>query len=227
MVELKEYGKNYNGKHNGWTYQFLDDNYKGIHLGVCCKDYLQDILWSELTQKEMKVYGQTSTYLGILDKQEKLILCLTPYTYDIKEEVILELSLNLECFLNEIELLKNFEFSCVNTDEKNIVITFSKQWIEKPMLFSLFTLFCRFGLYYDGNLEEYISKPDGHQNRPFLDTCDFYSIKTNATKILALINNELTMNQKDWTDLTGGNPVHDSGFFSNISKLTKNETITT
>ena len=43
-VKLMPYGENYNGKHDGWAFQFLNDNYQGFYKGVCCKDYLLDRL---------------------------------------------------------------------------------------------------------------------------------------------------------------------------------------
>ncbi len=164
MVKLQEYGTSYSGKHDGWAYQFLNDNYEGIHLGVCCKDFLQDIIWSELTQKSMTIHRQTSNYLGILDKQEKLILCLYPHTLQPKPEDMEFMHSNLEAFLNEIEVLRDFELSEVYQEDNKFIIQFSKQWISKPYLFSLFTLLCRLGLYYDGDLDNYLKNPYKPEN---------------------------------------------------------------
>ncbi len=217
-VKLKKYGTNYSGKHNGWAYQFLNDDYEGIHLGVCCKDFLQDIVWSELTQKSMKVHNQPSSYLGVLDKQERLILCLYPHTMKVTNEEIVNMQSCLEAFLNEIELLKGFDFSVVHGIEDKLVIEFSKQWISKPYLFSLFTLLIRIGLYYDGNLETYIQNPYKTGNI-HLDSCDTYYLRNNYQKILDVINNKAEIVQKDWVELELPYDVHDSGFFTQIGAL--------
>lgn len=225
-IKLQPYGDKYNGKHYGWAYQFLNDNYEGIHLGVCCKDFLQDIVWSELTQKTMIIYNQTSAYLGILDKQETLKLCIYPYLFNgVKEPKIAnieELAENLNIFLNEIECMRNYGFSIVFAEQETsrIIIEFSKQWIEKPMIFSLFTMFCRIGLYYNGNLEDYLyNLYTDMTNKPYLDISDRGFMLTNIIYILLFIDNEVNITQPDWIELTTSDQVHYSGFFSNLKHL--------
>jgi len=219
MVKLKEYGKTYNGKHDGWAFQFLNDDYEGIHLGVCCKDFLQDIVWSELTQKEMEIYHQKSNYQGIINKQDVLKLCMYPYLFNNKYEPIIEnleeLGVNLQAFLNEIEILREYELSTVTCDDNKLVILFSKQWIEKPYLLSLFTLLCRIGLWYNGDLDSYISNIN-KINSPYFDTEGLYYITGNKHLLLHLLNDEGELDQCDWSELTTSNKVHESGIFSNI-----------
>lgn len=221
-VELKPYGISYSGKHDGWAYQFLDDNYKGIHLGVCCKDFLNDIVWSELTKKSMRVHSQPSSYIGVLDKQEHLKLCMYPRLFNGIQEPIIEnieeLRSNLEAFLNEIELLRGFNLSTVEVHDNRFVIIFHKDWINKIYLFSLFTLLCRVGLYYNGNLEEYLQNPYLPNNK-YLDNCDFYYFKNNYKKVIEVIENKLTIEQQNWEDINtcGNRPydVHDGNSFFN------------
>lgn len=222
-VKLMPYGENYNGKHDGWAFQFLNDNYQGFYKGVCCKDYLLDQVWSDLTQKVMRIYGQQSSYKGIIDKQISLKLAMYPYYFHNQREPIIEeleqLMFNLQKFINDIELLMNIDelskFECI---DNKIIIEFSKKWIEKPYLLSLYTLFCRLGIYYDGNLEEYIKNPY-KTNGKYLDNCDNYYLKNSSNKILDIIYNKAIVLQKDWKDLIGGNEVHDSGIFSNMYNL--------
>lgn len=222
-IKLNPYGEKYNGKHDGWAYQLLDDNYQSFHLGVCCKDFLQDIIWSELTQKEMQIYNQTSKYHGIIDKQDTLKLALYPYNFGEYSETIdnlEELSLNLQAFLNEIEVLKQYNLSLVTCTNNILLIEFSKQWIEKPYLFSLFTLLCRIGLYYHGELESYIANPYETKGK-YLDNCDLYYLKNYFQNILDIIHNVAYIEQKSWNELTHKDDVHDSGLFCNIHKLKK------
>ena len=139
-IKLMPYGANYSGKHNGWAFQLLNDNYEGFHLGVCCKDFLQDIVWSDLTQKSMKIHGQESSYKGIIDKQTTLKLVMYPHLfvgiYNPKIDNLEDLSSNVQGFLNEIELLMNIEeLSVVQAIDNNVLIEFSKKWIDKPYLF--------------------------------------------------------------------------------------------
>jgi len=222
-VKLMPYGTNYAGKHDGWAYQFLNDNYEGIHLGVCCKDFLQDIVWSELTKKSMSIYNQDSSYLGILDKQELLKICIYPYLLNgIALPVIdniNELAENLQGFLNEIEVLKGYDLSVVYSLDNKIIIEFSKEWISKPLIFSLFTLLCRFGIYYDGKLTEYFEKVFSRNDVPYLDKNDLYTIQNNLNYVYIFLDNKCIISQKDWVELLGPSDVHGSGFFSNLKQV--------
>ena len=222
-VKLMPYGTNYYGKHSGWAFQFLNDNYEGIHLGVCCKDFLQDIVWSELTKKSMSIYGQNSSYLGVLDKQELLKICIYPYLFNGVPLPVInninELAENLQRFLNEIEILKGYNLSTVYSLDNKIIIEFSKEWISKPLVFSLFTLFCRFGIYYDGKLTEYFEKVSLRNNVPYLYTTDLYTIQNNLSYIYIFLDNKCIILQKDWIELLGSGDVHGSGFFNNVKQL--------
>lgn len=203
-LKLKPYGIEYCGKHDGWAFQFLNDSYEGIHLGVCCKDFLNDIVWSELTKKSMSVHGQDSSYIGVLDKQEYLKICMYAYKFkgitEPKLDKIDELGETLQAFLNEIELLKGFELSTVETHDNKFVIIFHKDWISKIYLFSMFTLLCRIGMYYNGNLEEYLQNPYATKGE-YLDNTDMYSLKTYYKQILEIISNERVIEQPDWKDI--------------------------
>lgn len=220
-IKLMPYDQRYVGKHDGWAFQFLNDNYEGFYPGVCCKDFLQDQIWSDLTQQSMKIYGQTSDYKGIIDKQSILKLVMSPKLFKGVEKPVIDnikdLASNLQQFLNEIELLMGIkEFSTVESVDNNILIEFSKEWIKKPYLFSLFTLFCRLGIYYDGNLEEYLKNPF-NDKRPYLDNCDIYTLKGHYQKLLDLINGKAVIEGKDWIDLKDPDQVHhESGVFDTI-----------
>lgn len=221
-LTLKDYGSNYNGKHNGWAYQFLNNNYEGINLGVCCKDFLQDIVWSELTGKEMNIYGQNSKSTNTFKDQENLILCVYSYSIDLSnmsEEKLLEYSLNLQGFLNEIETLKNYSLSTVDLIDKKFIIHFSKEWIKLPLIFSAFTLLCRIGFYYDGNLENYINTLYD-KFRYLIDNCDKYNINNNYNTLLIFIYDQCNINQLSWEELKTPSEVHNSGFFNNLTKIT-------
>lgn len=227
-LKLMEYDKSLNGKHSGWAYQFLDDDYQGFHGGVCCKDFLNDIVWSELTQKSMCIYGQHSSYKGILDKQEYLKLCMYPYLLNAQQEPVIKnievLKDNLQAFLNEIELLKGFELSTIEVHDNKFVIIFHKNWISKIYLFSMFTLLCRIGVYYDGNLEEYMQNPYKPENI-YLDNCDSYYLKDNYKEIIQIINNELIIDQVDWKDTRDEHDVHDNNsLFYSLATLKGIET---
>lgn len=222
-IKLMPYGAEYCGKHNGWAFQLLNDNYEGFYLGVCCKDYLLDIVWSDLTQKSMTAHGQQSDYKGIIDKQTTLKLVMYPYMFnglnEPKIEELEQLMVNLQGFINEIELLMNIEeLSLFEYSDNKIVIEFSKKWIDKPYLLSLYTLLCRIGVYYDGNLEEYLKNPYTAE-RKYLDTCDSYYMKLHYQKLLDIFNGKAIIEQPDWKDLQPGGQVHNSGIFSWINKI--------
>jgi len=220
-LKLKEYGSSYNGKHDGWAYQFLNNNYEGINLGVCCKDFLQDTVWSELTGKEMIVYGQHSKPTNTFKDQENLILCVYSHTFDlsnVSEEKLLEYSLNLQGFLNEIETLRNYSLTTVELIDKKFIIHFSKEWIQLPLIFSAFTLLCRIGFYYNGNLENYISTLYD-ESKYLLDKCDKYMINNNYNSLMIFLYDQCNINQQSWEQLKTNGDVHNSGFFNNVSKI--------
>ena len=223
-IKLMPYGTNYNGKHNGWAFQLLNDNYEGFHLSVCCKDFLQDIVWSELTQKSMQIHGQKSGYKGIIDKQTNLKLVMYPHKFagveNPKIDNLEDLSSNLQGFLNEIELLMNVEeLSVVQAINNNVLIEFSKKWIDKPYLFSMFLLLCRLGVYYNGKLEEYLKNPF-IGDTPYLDNCDMYSLKDHWKKLLDIIEGKAVIEGKDWKYLITPDEVHHaSGLFDSIHLL--------
>ena len=82
------------------------------------------------------------------------------------ELIISNDSCGFELFSNKIAFASNKLSSCD-------LIEFSKEWISKPLIFSLFTLLCRFGIYYDGKLTEYFEKVFSRNDVPYLDKNDF------------------------------------------------------
>ena len=138
------------GKKKGLSYQFLDDNYNSIQPNgaVCCKDFLQDVVFvEELMQKELTIYKYTYSYTGVLATQSKLILALN---YGVTDSRLVDMLSNVQNYINTYEEYLGFDKSVfVTDDDKTIAIChFSKQWIQSPVLLSLYLLLIRYCLTY-------------------------------------------------------------------------------
>ncbi len=215
----------YIGKNDGWGFQFLNENYEAMHPPACCKDFLQDVVYIELTQDNFSIYNFVHKYQGFLKDKELLRLSLYWTNSKVKVNAFIE---PLNKFLNDIEDKLGYQRSNVYLDKTEliIIIDFSSKWISKPYMFSLFTLLARKGIYYNGDLEGYLFSKE---NKSYLESNDTYNLVNEKYKqiINKIINKELELIQPNWEEFKnykspsgGGNVagnVHQSGLFSLIS----------
>jgi len=192
------------GKTYGLNYQFLDDNYNSVQPNgaVCCKDFLQDVVFVETTmQKCLEIYNYSYEYTGILEKQAKLILALD---YGITDSNLVDLVSNVQNFINKYEEYLGFDKTVIVTDDdKTIALChFSKQWIDSPILLSLYLLIVRYCLTYkeEEDIFNYLLKPTMKYNMESNDSFCFVNKGNRVIQFMKDLPKILTELPK-WTDL--------------------------
>ena len=153
MIKLKfkedKYKLNESPQIDDIKYTLYDDNMNPLHQRFKCKDYLNDVIWYETNNNYDKpVFGFTYEKQDYkLIEHDTLYIGLSSDKFDLTNE---ECRGKLELFLNEAEDKLGFIFSEVELCENGLVIKFSNEWIQAPYLLSIFSLFLRVGLRYEG-----------------------------------------------------------------------------
>lgn len=154
-VELPQHTSLIEGVSNGFTFTFIDANNRGLHSPAQCKDYFQDLFWSEYNGKPCSVWGFTWKP-GTLSKDAK--------TYRValqeKGSKLMELAPQLLGFLHHFEGAQNFLYSGVydTTNPDTIVLEFDARWTHSAPMISAFTSLVRLGFTYPGgDVMEYLA----------------------------------------------------------------------
>lgn len=131
-----------------------DGQFKGMHPPVRCKDYYQDIFWSQRSRKPFHIYCFDWTPNTVLDKQiaDGTLLMALRYEDGTGMKELKQFKDGLQNFLNAWEAVLGYKASTVEVsdDGLSLLIAFGPQWIEKPVSVSLFTLLLRVGIGYGG-----------------------------------------------------------------------------
>lgn len=159
----------------GLEMSLLDEQGNGLHPPVLCKDFLTDVFYSEAVNKEVSIYGfkwtpavipavlEDTLHIGLRFKDEEI---------GTKIEAVKQ-------FMNVFETALGFQHSITEStpDNKIIVIHFSKEWVQKPVLISLFTLLIRLSVGYSGqNVMDYLNQvkingnPYGSRDRSYVSS---------------------------------------------------------
>lgn len=128
-----------------FTFAMLDgDRY--LHTPFMCKDYLQDIFWSEAIGRPIAAHGLEWTS-GRLPPAEEYRLALHGGQEDMARKAPF-----LQEFLNRVEQAQGFPLSKVETtdDPHLIVVTFNKAWTTNGPLVSALTSIIRISGAYEG-----------------------------------------------------------------------------
>jgi hypothetical protein len=146
----------------GFTFALLDgDRY--LHTPFMCKDYLQDIFWSEHTGKEGSV-------CGLVWKPGMIAKDAPRYRFGLHGGKV-ELAPHapyLQQFLNTFEeSLKFNRTEVMTTDDPHlIVVDFPRAWTESGPMISAYTTLIRVaGAYKGGDIKEYMATI----NKPLLE----------------------------------------------------------
>jgi len=211
----------------GLKYALLDSEGNIRNKPVRCKDYFQDVYWSELLNKgEIKQYGfeWNGNNTNPISKQEFVnVLLISDEYQNIKGK-----HFNIQSFLNDVELILNIPNSIVqpsHNDENDLILTYSNEWSKRPYLISLLYLFIRVGLQYenqgvlnflyDKNLLDKVL-----QN----DTSVLLNIirkDKNVSKIDILFEQKL-LPEQNWEDYTNTSNIHNNSGIMNF-KIKTNE----
>jgi len=197
----------------GLQYAFIDDNNKIRHKPCRCKDYVQDIYWSEILNKpKTVVYGfewDGKNEDPISKKEWVKVVLMSDNTTKLDNKIE-----NISNLLRPFELtfkIKKTKFQ-LTTNKNDIVIIYNNKWAEKPYLISLFFALIRAGVFYDGKPNKTDVCEWLENKAPNLiqeaDKQNFLMLKT-KNKIKKLLYNKYFNNQ-NWIDYIEPYGIHNN-----------------
>jgi hypothetical protein len=156
------------GRSFGMGYAILkkvDDNYETLNAFTACKDYLNDLVYVEISKTKIaRIYGFKHSYTGIFENQDYFYLGLTILDYNNStnkweklDEMNTELSNNINILINNINYIED-KFNIINKTNIEVIdiITYNDkllnvgyvlklpiEWIQNPYYISFITLFIR------------------------------------------------------------------------------------
>jgi len=124
----------------------LDENNQIVFSPVMCKDYFQEIFYSEYTGKSAAIFGLFWKKGMFNVEQEFFKVLLMGGGVSLKDH-----TKDLQKFLNYFDKSQGFQKTTViETDNtQNIVVNFSKEWTQNGPLLSAFMTLLRLGGAYD------------------------------------------------------------------------------
>lgn len=152
------------GRNYGLGFAFLkkidDETFETIQPISPCKDFLNDVVYSEATGNPFHAWGLSTSKKGIFEGDHaymalsvcKLGRSLSSYCgYDDELELMANNRENMEKFINGIETKLGIKKTKLVDVEKNLKLAImDKQWVSATYLISLYTLMLRVGLQYEG-----------------------------------------------------------------------------
>ena len=132
----------------GFAFAMLDEELQVLHSPFQCKEYFQDIFWSEYTGNPANIYGITWNKGKLNTSRARFNVVIIGGTeFKLSERIS-----SFKHLLNIFEKARKIPLSKVykTTDENNIVINFSKKWTQKPMTLSCFSNLIRLSAGYNG-----------------------------------------------------------------------------
>ena len=189
-----------------------NQEYETVIPITACKDYLNDVVWSEHVDKEISAHGLHYSKVGIFDGNTAyMVISILPNLYgseyDGQKEDTKNLQENfkvLQEFMNYIEqlLLLDVKTSIEEIEHNKYLVTFSYEWCKGTYLISLYTLLLRAGQFYkEGDPLEFLEKFSRGQ--------DTYMVQQMYPKLKKLIEKGFV--QQDLATMFGGTQVHNCG----------------
>lgn len=190
------------GRNSGFGHGFvkLDEIKKEIKVVTpisACGDYLNDVVWSENTGKDISIYGLSYTKQDIFNNKKKLAYLASSilfinrtqnkYTcYDSDYAMLNSNYKNIEKFINIFEKKFNVKkkTKIFKIKENLYIFQFDLFWTQATYLISLYKFLSRVALYYDGN-EDIINFIDKIKNS------DTYIWKNIKSKVMDMLNGNI------------------------------------
>ena len=185
------------GRDKGMGFAFChkpeNDIAKTVHAISACKDYLNDIVFTEHTKKTMSAYGLTTTVGNIFKGTDKAYIAIKILarqngdrysTQDDDEKNLSDNYQNIYKFLNFFEDKLGIERSLIapTQDPDTFLIEFSQAWSSYTYSISLFSLLTRLGQFYKGGDElKFVESYNSFQE-------DVYLAKQVYPKIVKLLD---------------------------------------
>lgn len=200
----------------GFAKKISDFTYVMVTPISSCKDYLNDVVWSEATNKYISVYGLSYTKQNIYDKEYAYIV-ISILTFKSGEEYqnyqkdVRRLEENykkLESFINFFEeTLTEGIFTEINKiDENKYLVKVPLFFTKGTYLISLYSLLLRAGQFWDG-----VQNPQDFINNFNASLVDVAMVKQASSKIKKLIKDGYI--EQKLEELSGYN-VHNCGILT-------------
>lgn len=180
-----------------------------------CKDYLNDVVFSEITGKPVQAYGLKTKKLNIFGRRAYIAIKICP-SYSKEKEDKQNLNnniLNIEKFMNNFEVLLGLRKTKIkkitetegNKDNDNsFIVSLPSDFLIGTYSISLYTLLLRVSQWYDGKQDviEYLKtfKAFGP---------DIYIINSALPKLERIIKEGFP--EQDLSCLKGNTDVHNLG----------------
>lgn len=164
IIDKQLRSKLHEGRNYGLGYAFLkkidDETFETIQPISPCKDYLNDVVYSEVTGRPFRAWGLETEQRGIFDgdhaymaiavcKLGKSLQTYSDYEQDMK--FMAENTDRMAEFINKIEgKLGIGKTSIVPINDNLKLLIMDKQWVSATYLISLYALMLRVGLSYEG-----------------------------------------------------------------------------
>lgn len=222
-VTYKTFTRLSEGVHNGFTFALLDDENTTMHTEAQCKDYFQDLWWSENRQQPTEVWGFEW-------KPGRIKLDAECYRFALKfKDVLRDRMDNLLNFLHIFEQALGYRPCSIEQtiDENVLIITVSSQWFISAPMISAWTTLVRLSLQYaGGDVMEYLDNVAApvkrylaesyrmggeNKNMPCHEAmlADLGRYDKIRPRIKALLKGQEA--RLDWAKLSGGYVAHESG----------------
>lgn len=197
-----------------FNYLLLDKELRALHTPFECKDYLQDMFYSEYTGKSIDIWG-ISWKQGMIDmSQDFFNLAMMGGDAELESKAS-----SVQKLLNALDKAQGIPLTKVlpTTNPKIVVIRFSKQWTKNGPTLSAFTTLIRLAWYYQGeDPMEYLEKLSGYVSDapgdlPVFMMIDMKRLNITLPKFKALFEG-VTVDY-GWENFVGMNvhAVHDTG----------------
>lgn len=167
-----------------FNFALLTKDNRVLHSPVMCKDYFEDIFYSEYNKKAGKIYG-LDWKPGMLDiKPARFKLLISHTNGSLSKRAKL-----LEEFINQFDKAQKISKTKVfqTTDENSIIIDFSKKWTNSGPLLSVLTTLIRIaGCYKGGDAAKYLSSK--MKNMPSYMRVEYDRLTNTKSKLLHLLD---------------------------------------
>lgn len=201
----------------GFAKRIDDDTYEMVTPISPCKDYLNDVIWSEAVDKPIYAYGLSYTKQNIYDKEYAYLVMsilthkngieYTGYQEDVKR--LEENYKSLEIFINYFEktLTKDIFTKIEKIENNKYLVKVPLFFVQGTYLISLYSLLLRAGQYWNGE-----------QNpQEFFDTfqanlTDVSLVRASSPKLKKLLENGYV--GQNLHELRPGTSVHNTGIVS-------------
>lgn len=229
------------GRNYGLGYAFLqrtDNTYETVQPISPCKDYLNDVVFSEQTGKPCSAYGLDTEQGNIFEnpysfmaiKICKKFIDLDYKTYNQDKNNLNQNYKNIQKLVNYYEKLLNINYNnstktkIFKTTKKDIfIVKINNFWTDYTYTISLLSFILRLGLPYDGILkpEEFIKTFKHHQN----DEYQLNDIKVVLKEIITFGKFPKQDFDKLCNEDTGDTNVHNYGIITLKNDIIKNKII--